>query len=144
MSDEESQNFLKDFQNQTHDIDAVGIFSHNASVAMPMFIPAFGIAWGFFIGWQTGAAFEVITFSSNIPPIALLLATPFGIMELTAYSIGMSRSLLWIWRIIKNRSSLKNQIKPTLVEMGLVVALLLVGGFVEYSLISSQHVSLSA
>jgi uncharacterized membrane protein SpoIIM required for sporulation len=144
MSDEESKEFLKDFQNQTHGIDAVGIFSHNTSVALPMFIPAFGMAWGSFTGWQTGAAFEAVSPSSNLPPIALLLATPFGIMELVAYSIGMSRSLLLIWKIIKNRSTLKGQIKPTVIEVGIVVALLLIGGFVESSMIPSQHVSLSA
>jgi len=144
MSDKESQDFLKEFQNETQGIDAIGIFVHNASVAIPMFIPAFGIAWGSFTGWQTGAAFEAISPSSNIPPIALLVATPFGIIELVSYSIGMSRSFLLILRIIRNKSSLKGQVWPSLIEVGIVVALLLIGGFVESSMISSRHVSLSA
>jgi hypothetical protein len=147
MNHKESQDFLKDLQNQTSGIDALGIFLHNTSVAIPMFIPAFGVAWGSFTGWQTGAAFEVISqSSSNKSPISLLLATPFGIIELVSYSIGMSRSFILIWRIIRNKSSLRGQIKPSLIEIGLVITLLLISGFIESSMMipSHQHVSLSA
>ena len=144
MSDKESQEFLKDFQIQTRGISGLGIFFHNASVAIPMFIPAFGMVWGSFTGWQTGAAYEDISPSSNIPPIALLVTTPFGIIELVSYSIGMSRSFLLIFRIIKNRSSSKMQIKLSLIEIGIVVTLLLISGFIESSTIAGQHVSLSA
>jgi hypothetical protein len=141
MSDEEAEKFLSDFQNATEGIDAVGIFFHNSSVALPMFVPAFGVAWGSFTGWQTGAAFNAVIGSnpalSDLPPLALLLGSPFGIVELAAYSIGMSRSFLLVWRIVK-RNPLKKQIMPTAIEVGIVVALLLIGGFVEYSIISQQ------
>jgi len=102
MSDTESQGFLKDFQAATEGIDAFGIFLHNASVALPMFVPAFGVGWGSYTGWQTGAAFNAVISSNpdlaGLPPLALLLASPFGILELGAYSIGMSRSFLLITR----------------------------------------------
>jgi len=147
MSDEESVKFLKDFQSTTEGIDAVGIFFHNSSVALPMFVPAFGIVWGSFTGWQTGAAFNALVVSnpaiSGMSPLAPVLVSPFGILELAAYSIGMSRSFLLVWRIVK-RNSLKKQIIPTAIEVGIVVMLLAIGGFVEYSMIGPQHISLSS
>ncbi len=146
MSDEDTQKFLKDFQNQTQGIDAKGIFFHNSSVALPMFVPAFGAAWGSYTAWQTGAAFNVVVSSnpslSGLSPLAVLLGSPFGVVELGAYSIGTSRSFLLVWRIIK-KNPLKKQIVPTAIEIGIVVALLLIGGFIESYIISQQAVSSS-
>ncbi|VVC05272.1 Stage II sporulation protein M [uncultured archaeon] len=141
MSDEESGKFLNDFQNETQGIDAIGIFFHNSSVSLPMFVPAFGVAWGSFTGWQTGAAFNAVASSnpalSNLSPLAPLLESPFGILEIAAYSIGMSRSFLLVWKIVK-RNPLKKLIMPSAIEVGIVVLLLLIGGFVESSIISQQ------
>ncbi|HEV2193733.1 MAG TPA: stage II sporulation protein M [Nitrosopumilaceae archaeon] len=146
MSSEEAGKFLKDFQSATEGIDAVGIFFHNSSVALPMFVPAFGVAWGSFTGWQTGAAFNAVIGAnpalSSLPPLALLLASPFGILELVAYSIGMSRSFLLVLRIVK-KNPIKKEIIPLAAEIGIVIAILLIGGFIESSTIS-QHVSLSS
>lgn len=145
MSDEEAQTFLKDFQGATEGIDAVGIFVHNASVTLPMFVPGFGIPWGAFSGWQTGAAFTAMISGNpaleDFPPIAIFIVSPFGILELVAYSIGMSRSFILIRRIMK-KSPLKKEIIPSAIEIGIAMAILLVAGFIEYSMISSQHVSL--
>jgi hypothetical protein len=55
-------------------------------------------------------------------------------MELTAYSIGMSRSLLLILAIIRKKS-LKTEFRHTGIEIGIVLALLLAGGFIEYYMI---------
>lgn len=138
LSDEESQTFLKEFQKVVVGIDAIGIFEHNASVAMPMFIPGFGLAWGSFAAWSTGVAFEALVSTTpalaKIPPLALLYLSPFGVMELVAYSIGMSRSLLLILVIIRKKP-LKAEIRNTAIEIGIVLALLLAGGFIEYSMI---------
>ncbi len=138
LSDKESQEFLKEFQNIVKGIDAIGIFTHNASVALPMFIPGFGFAWGSFAAWSTGVAFGALVTTTpalaKIPPLALLYLSPFGVMELIAYSIGMSRSFLLINTIIK-RGPIKEQIRPTIIEVGIAMALLLAGGFIEYSMI---------
>ena len=143
MSDDEAGKFLNDFQNETQGIDTIGIFFHNSSVALPMFVPAFGVAWGSYSGWQTGAAFNAVIGAnpqlSNLSPLAPLLESPFGVLEIAAYSIGMSRSYLLVWKIVK-RNPLKKLILPTAIEVGIVVALLLVGGFVESSIISQQAV----
>ena len=138
LSDEESQTFLKEFQKVVEGIDAIGIFTHNASVALPMFIPGFGLAWGAFAAWSTGVAFEALVSTTpalaKVPPLALLYLSPFGLMELVAYSIGMSRSLLLILAIIRKKP-LQTEIRQTVVEIGIVLALLLAGGFIEYSMI---------
>jgi len=146
MSDDDAGKFLKDFQSATQGIDAVGIFFHNTSIALPMFVPAFGVAWGSFTGWQTGAAFNAVIVAnqtlSNMPPLAVLLASPFGMLELVAYSIGMSRSFLLVWRIVK-RNPIKKEIIPLAIEIGIVIVILLIGGIIESSMIT-QHVSLSS
>jgi uncharacterized membrane protein SpoIIM required for sporulation len=64
-------------------------------------------------------------------------------LELGAYSLGMSRSFLLICSIIK-REQLKKQVIPSLIEIGIAIALLLIAGFVESSMMASQHVSLSS
>ena len=45
VSEEESKIILEQFESLIGEIDAIGIFSHNTSLALPMFIPGFGIAW---------------------------------------------------------------------------------------------------
>lgn len=138
LSDEESKTFLKEFQKAIEGIDAIGIFEHNASVALPMFIPGFGLIWGSFAAWSTGVAFGALVSTTptlaKIPPLALLYLSPFGILELFAYSIGMSRSFLLIHAIIRKKS-LKKELRPTIIEIGIVIAFLLAGGFIEYYMI---------
>ena len=138
VNDEDAMEFLKEFQLAIEGIDAVSIFIHNASIALPMFIPGFGMAWGGFAGWSTGFAFSALVTTtpalSQIPPLALLYGSPFGLMELIAYSIGMSRSFILILSIIKKKS-IKLELTPTVIEVGIVVALLLVGGFIEFAMI---------
>ena len=138
LSDEESKTFLKEFQKVVEGIDALGIFQHNTSVALPMFIPGFGLAWGAFAAWSTGVAFEALVSTTpalgKIPPLALLYLSPFGVMELIAYSIGMSRSLLLINAIIRKKP-LKNELRQTGIEIGIVLTLLFAGAFIEYAMI---------
>jgi len=137
-TDEEAKEFLKEFETLVEDIDSVGIFLHNTSLALPMFIPGFGVAWGLFSGWSTGFAFSTIVSQAPelaaIPPLAILYLSPFGIMELTAYSLAISRSFVLIVLVIK-KQNLSPAIRPTLIEVGIVVGLLLAGGFLEFYMI---------
>jgi uncharacterized membrane protein SpoIIM required for sporulation len=146
LSDEESKSFLKEFQKVVEGINAIGIFEHNASVALPMFIPGFGLAWGAFAAWSTGVAFGALVTTTpalaKIPPLALLYLSPFGVMELIAYSLGMSRSFLLINAILR-RKPLKNELRQTGIEIGIALALLLAGGFIEYSMIQQFGSSVS-
>jgi uncharacterized membrane protein SpoIIM required for sporulation len=138
ISEEDSKSFVKDFQHTVEGIDAIGIFTHNTSVALPMFLPGFGIAWGSFAAWSTGLAFKALVSTTpalaKLPPLAILYLSPFGVMELIAYSIGMSRSFLLINTILR-RGNLRAVLRPTAIEIGIVIALLLAAAFIEYTMI---------
>jgi len=138
VSEEEANAFMAEFEELVLDIDAFGIFIHNLTIALPMFIPGFGVAWGLFSAWSTGFAFAAIAITapqlSDIPPLSILFLSPFGLMELVAYSFGISRSFILIRAIIK-KIDLVPFIKPTLIEIGIMVGLLLVGGYLEFYMI---------
>jgi hypothetical protein len=137
VTEEEIEETLNYFKEVIAEIDAFGIFSHNAIIALPMFIPGFGAAWGLFAAYSTGFAFAAISAGtpelSDLNPLAVLL-TPFGLMELAAYSIAMSRSVLFIEKIIK-RTSIFTEKKTILIEIGIVTGLLFIGGMVEMYMI---------
>ena len=138
VSEEESLLFMEEFEKLVLDIDAFGIFIHNTAIALPMFIPGFGIFWGLFSSWSTGYAFAAIVISmpeiANISPLSVLFLSPFGLMEIFSYSLAISRSFILIKAII-TKTNLSQFIKPTIIEIGVVIALLLVGGYVEFYMI---------
>jgi len=138
VTEEEAEAFMSEFEELVLDIDAFGIFTHNLTISLPMFIPGFGVAWGLFAAWSTGFAFAAIASTipevGDIPPLSILFLSPFGLMEITAYSIGISRSFILIRAVIK-KVSLSSFLKPTVIEIGIVVALLLVGGYLEFFMI---------
>jgi len=140
VSEEDALAFQEEFESLIEEIDGIGIFLHNAIIALVMFIPGFGVGWGFFSAWQTGQAFSALALLnpiiSEIHPLALLYASPFGIMELVAYSIGMSRSYLLVYKLIKKIPITKDY-KIIGIEVGIVVGLLLAGGFLEAYLIDT-------
>lgn len=142
VSQEEADLFMSEFEELVMDIDGFGIFTHNTTIALPMFIPGFGIAWGLFSAWSTGFAFAAITTTApileKVPPLAILFLSPFGLMELTAYSLGISRSFILI-RAITKKFDLRNFIKPTAIEIGIVVGLLLAGGYLEIYMIEMMQ-----
>ena len=138
VSQEEADLFMNEFKKLVLDIDAFGIFVHNTTIALPMFIPGFGIFWGLFSSYSTGYAFAAIATSvpevANISPLTILFLSPFGLMEISAYSLGISRSFILIKAII-TKTNLLQFIKPTIIEIGIVIALLLAGGYVEFYMI---------
>ncbi len=138
VTEEDAKAFMSEFEELVLDIDAFGIFTHNLTIALPMFIPGFGVAWGLFAAWSTGFAFAAIATTipeiGDIPPLSILFLSPFGLMEIVAYSIGISRSFILIRAVIK-KVSLSSFLKPTVIEIGIVVALLFVGGYLEFYMI---------
>jgi len=134
VSEEEANIFMEEFEKLVMDIDAMGIFLHNTAISLPMFIPGFGIAWGLFSAWSTGFAFAALTTImpelEEIPPLAILYLSPFGLMEISAYSLATSRSFILI-RAITKKTKLSPFLKPTLIEVAIVIGLLLAGGFLE-------------
>lgn len=134
VTDEEANAFMNEFEELVEGIDAIGIFLHNTSIALPMFIPGFGVAWGLFSAWSTGFAFAAIVSITpqlaEIPPLTILYFSPFGLMELVAYSLATSRSFILIRAIIK-KNNLSLFLKSTGIEIGIVIGLLLSGGYLE-------------
>ena len=135
---EEAEKFLEEFEALIEDIDAVGIFVHNTTIALPMFIPGFGVGWGLFSAWSTGYAFASIVsltpVLADVPALALLYLSPFGLMELTAYSLGISRSYILI-SLVFRKQPFKPHMKMTTIEIGIMIGLLLAGGFIEFYMI---------
>lgn len=145
MSSDELKNFLDEFKSETKGIDALGIFTHNLTDALPMFVPGFGIGWGCYVGGSTGEAFgafiSINPALNNVSALALFLPSPYGAMELVAYSIAMSRSLIILLVFVRRRSwktELRSQWKPTAIEIGIVAAILLGAAFLEYHMVSTQ------
>ena len=140
VSEEESEIVLEQFEILIAEIDAVGIFVHNTSLALPMFIPGFGIAWGAFAAFSTGMAFSVLQGANpmleNIPSLTVLFMSPFGLMEVAAYSIAMSRSYMIVHKMIK-RMPIRPDLRVIGLEIGILIGLLLAGGFIEYYFIQS-------
>ena len=139
----EVQEVMDFFDSIVDTIDGIGIFVHNTTIAIPMFIPGFGVAWGLFSAYSTGFAYSAIAAANpeiaQLNPLAVLL-TPFGLMEVTAYSIAMSRSALLAKNVIqKNWNHIKNERLVIAVEIGIVIGLLLVGGIVEMWMIETAQ-----
>ena len=145
VSEEEGKIVLEELESLIGEIDAVGIFTHNTSLALPMFIPGFGIAWGAFAAFSTGMAFSVIQDANpileNIPSLTILFMSPFGLMEVAAYSIAMSRSYMIVHKMIR-RMSIRPDFRVIGLEITIVIGLLLAGGFVEYFFIESLSTDL--
>ena len=144
VSEEEAKVFLDEFNKLLDSLkgDNFGfeIFLHNTQIALAMFIPGFGMGWGIFTAFSTGFAFAALSATTpllgQIPPLALIFTTPFGLMELAAYSLATSRSFILIVALFK-KYPLKQQWKPLVIEIGIVVGLLLAGGIIEAYMIEN-------
>ena len=142
-TEEEIQEIMDFFDEIVGTIDGIGIFVHNVMIALPMFIPGVGVVWGLFSAYSTGFAFSAIaaanTDVAQLNPLAILL-TPFGLMEMAAYSIAMSRSTLLAKNVFqKNWELIKNEKLILSIEIGIVIALLLIGGIVEMWMIETAQ-----
>src|SRR5918996_2095518 len=134
----EAENLRQQFNEQVKDIDLNGIFMNNLRISLGMFIPALGIGLGIFSGFSTGLIFNVIAESSpllnNISPLVILV-TPFGVMEVFAYGLAMSRSGMLIYQIVKKKQW-REYIIPTIIEIGIVITILLIGATIEWQIIT--------
>ena len=140
VSDEEANAFVQEFLSNTQEIEGIGIFLNNLTAVLPMFVPGFGMIWGSYTAWSTGFGFAaILTMApglSEMHPLSVLYLSAFGLMELIAYSIAMSRSYQILHVLIK-KVNIKSVIKPTVIEVGVVIAILLVAGFLEEYMINA-------
>lgn len=134
----EAENLRQQFNEQVKDIDQNGIFMNNLRISLGMFIPALGIGLGIFSGFSTGLIFNVIAESSpllnNVSPLVILI-TPFGIMEVFAYGLAMSRSGMLIYQLVKKKQ-LREHIIPSIIEIVIVIAILLIGATIEWQMVA--------
>ena len=142
-TEEEIEEVMSFFEEIIDTIDGIGIFAHNTTIALPMFIPGFGVVWGLFSAYSTGYAYSAIAAANadlaQLNPLAILL-TPFGLMEMSAYSIAMSRSTLLAKDVFqKNWRQMKSDKLIVSIEIGIVVTLLLIGGIVEMWMIETAQ-----
>ncbi len=134
VSPEEANDFVQEFLSVTQDSDGLAFFVNNVSASLPMFVPGLGAILGIYTGWSTGFGFAaLITMApglANIEPLTILYYSPFGLMELAAYSIAMSRSFHVVYSLVKKVNPI-SLIKPSLIEIGIVIGLLVIAGFLE-------------
>lgn len=134
----ETENLREQFNKQVEGIDQNGIFVNNLRISLGMFIPFLGVGLGIFSGFSTGLIFSVIAESSpllsNVSPL-LILVTPFGVMEVFAYGLAISRSGMLSYQIIKKRQW-REYFIPTVIEIGIVVAVLSIGAIIEWQMIT--------
>jgi len=134
---QQTDDLRRHFAEQIKGIDQNGIFINNAKIALGMFVPAAGIGLGVISGFYTGMIFTAIAQTStlnNVPPLIILI-TPFGIMEVFAYGIAISRSGIFIYHLVKKKPWREYAI-PILVEIGIVVLILLVAAVIEWQIIT--------
>ena len=134
VSPQEANDFVQEFLSSTQDSDGFGFFLNNVSASLPMFVPGLGTILGIYSGWSTGFGFAaLITMApglANIEPLTILYYSPYGLMELAAYSIAMSRSFHVAYSLVKKVNPI-SLIKPSLIEIGIVIGLLVIAGFLE-------------
>ena len=145
LDEEDSLEIFNEFNETITEIDSMGIFLNNLNVGLPMFIPGVGPVWGLYSGWSTGVSFSAIVSMSpdlaDFQPLDIFLATPFGFMELIAYSIGMSRGAFLIFAFIE-KSPKKPLIIWTLIEISIALSLLIIGSIMESSIMVSESISI--
>ena len=142
VNPQEANEFVQDFLSTTQDIDGLGIFLNNISASLPMFVPGIGVILGIYSGWSTGFGFAAIATMApglaEIEPLAILYYSPYGAMELVAYSIAMSRSFLVIYSLVKKVNP-KSLIKPSIIEIVIVIGILIIAGYLEEHLIQAAQ-----
>ncbi len=140
LTTEEAENIKKEFKDKIQDIDQFGIFLNNVKIALSMFIPLFGIGMGLFSGFGTGLVFSAFSNTEiilkNVNPLSILL-TPFGILEIIAYGIAISRSIMLVYENLIKKISWRNSLKSSLIEIIIVVTILFLAAIIEWIMIKN-------
>ena len=148
IPEDEALMLIGEFEGQFVGIQWYDIFIHNLTIALGMFIPFGGFVWGSTSALMTGIAFAAYSITSpdviNFSPL-LLFITPFGMMELAAYSIAMGTSLqlsISFTKVIRKKARIVDKgaklAKILLTRISVVVLLLVVGGFIEYEILENM------
>ena len=127
----------KQFMEKIQGIDEIGIFYNNFLISLGMFIPVIGFFFGLYSGLSTGLVLNAISIVNDIEIVSLsVFLTPFGILELVAYGIAMSRSFLLSYDLIKKKPW-KKYLRILVIEALVVCVILIVAAYIEWAMIRS-------
>jgi len=145
----EAEIIKRHFQQELRGVNQYKIFINNFKVALGMFVPGFGVALGMFSGFSTGLVYNAVSHTSpvvsHISPLIVFL-TPFGILEIIAYGLAISRSCMLSYQLIKDRNKRKTwyaYVIPTAIEIGMVLLILLIAAITEWQMVQSNLKSLT-
>jgi hypothetical protein len=147
LTKEQAENIKRELGERNQNLDGFGIFANNVIPALEMFIPAAGVGIGTYAAFSTGQALNAFAMDNpalkNVFPLSLLLS-PFALLEIFAYALGMSRSAILVYFLITKRKTLRqpNNIRhyiiPTIIEIGIVIVILFIGSVIEWQILSQR------
>ena len=145
ISKEQAEIIKSELREKNQNLDALGIFVNNAIPGLEMFIPGAGIGIGTYASFSTGQVLNAFSVDNpalkRISPLSLLIS-PFALLEIFAYAIGMSRSGMLVYYLIRKRKTLKQSWKefiiPTIIEIGIVIVILFIGSVVEWQALAQR------
>ena len=114
ISKEQAEIIKRELREKNQNLDGLGIFVNNAIPGLEMFIPGAGIGIGTYASFSTGQVLNAFSVDNpalkRISPLSLLIS-PFALLEIFAYAIGMSRSGMLVYYLIRKRKTLKQSWK---------------------------------
>jgi len=143
LSEKDAEDIRISFLADLEGFDEASIFLNNIRVALAMFIPGVGAGIGIYSGISTGMVFNAFALISpelaNTQPLSVL-ATPFGILEVLAYGLAISRSGMLVAQIVKKdeRKGWRRFAMYTGIEIGIVISALIAGALIESQVITEQ------
>jgi hypothetical protein len=123
---------------KTHNAVLQYIFGNNFMLALLMFIPIVGVAFGTYILYNTGAIIAAIAISNEVPPALYLIAlflTPVAWFEFIAYSAAMAESIWLTYRLWRRRG--KHELINACKFISVCAIILLVSAVIETIMIFS-------
>lgn len=150
LTKEQAENIKGELGERNQNLDGFGIFANNVIPALEMFIPGAGVGIGAYAAFSTGQALNAFAIDNpalkSISPLSLLIS-PFALLEIFAYALGMSRSAILIYYLIRDRKTLKQSWKkyiiPSIIEIGIVVVILFIGSVVEWQVLSQRSAAVA-
>ena len=144
LPSQDAQTIRDDFTKQTENIDQTGIFLNNVRVVLAMFVPGVGVGIGVYSAVVTGLVFNA--FAQASPELAAtsplsIFSTGFGILELLAYGLGISRSGMIVAMLVKKqvRKEWKRLLLYTGIEVAIALVALVAGSAIESKAIENSN-----
>jgi len=109
------------------------IFLNNFMLTVVTFTPIFGILFAVYVQFNTGYTLGALAQAynvNNVQATLILLATPVGILEYSAYILALAESIIIAYSVYKKELK-KRLVNHTWKTIAIVVLLLLIGAVFE-------------